>query len=312
MFRIKKMYIALIINVLTFGFLLASVPLKDRIEGFEPTYLSARYRAAELNKPCLVFVTEDDNKAASWMEEILFKDREVLSTINTHFIAGMINASDFDGTIVRNKLGLSRSPSLAIIFPDGKVKSLVNHGLTKDKFLEWTHFFIDLNNAGKEFAPEDNNFENTVANWQGGTVKNTVIQHKQSEPLIKEQQKSDSPKSAPISTFHPNNQASAGTNELPAEKEFSASETKANQKATAKEAMYILQAGVFGAENNATALVKKLNLVGYNEAFIESINVSGKAMYKVLVGKYSSEAEANNISQQLSAKGFSAIVKKNN
>ena len=70
---------------------------------------------------------------------------------------------------------------------------------------------------------------------------------------------------------------------------------------------WAVQLGVFSAEDNARRLAQKVNVYGYKPT-VASYKSSGRAMYRVRLGPYSSRAEADATASALSAHGFAAQV----
>jgi len=70
---------------------------------------------------------------------------------------------------------------------------------------------------------------------------------------------------------------------------------------------WTVQLGSFGDENNAKRLVERASTFGY-KASVASYKASGKTMYRVRVGAYSSKGQAEATASALSAHGISGKV----
>lgn len=276
---------------------------------FESTYLSARKKATEAGKICLIFFSEDNNKSAEWMESVAFPDPQ-LSSILSGFVCARLNSSDFDGSLIREKMGLTRSPSLALVAADGSVIARLNQGLTQSKLSEWLQFYSKPENAGKPLTINDPGFESTVTTWSGLAAPAVVTTVKTStEKIETPEEKSPEIVSAPIQVQKAPQLAEAKEPVIETEpaKEAITEPTRAESIANN---LYTLQAGVFGSAENARSLQAKLEKESMDESFIETLMSNGKPLYKVCAGKYPNEQSANHAMSLLEKKGIKTIVKK--
>jgi len=276
---------------------------------FESNYLSARKKATEAGKTCLIFFSEDNNKSAEWMERVVFPDPQ-LSNLLSEFICARLNSSDFDGSLIREKMGLTRSPSLALVAVDGSIIARLNQGVTQTKLTEWLQFYIKSENTGKPLTINDPAFETKVAAWSGLTAP-TVITAVQDAP-----KNIDSPAENPkIDATEPSSTTETQREEVvqtpvPVTEPVKEAVAEPLPPESIANNLYTLQAGVFGSAENARILQAKLDKISVGEAFIETLQSNGKPLYKVYTGKYPNEQSANHAMSLLEKQGLKTLVKK--
>lgn len=73
---------------------------------------------------------------------------------------------------------------------------------------------------------------------------------------------------------------------------------------------FVLQAGYFGSEANASKLVTDLKVKGFEPYSIKTTVQNGTTFYRVISGSFVSEAEANKQLQALTGAGMKASIKK--
>jgi cell division septation protein DedD len=186
---------------------------------------------------------------------------------------------DFDGAVIMDKYGLNSAPSWVILDSEGNVKQ------------KW---------AGE---------------WKNPHVKPET-------PLKTEEVK---PEAKPIPFFKPSPAAPAASNTpsgtataketakaspaMPVEKSEIVTAPPA-PKAEVSASGFVLQAGYFGSEANASKLVSDLKGKGFEQYMIKTTIQNGTTFFRVVSGTFTSEAEANKQLQSLSGAGFKASVKK--
>ncbi len=73
---------------------------------------------------------------------------------------------------------------------------------------------------------------------------------------------------------------------------------------------YTIQVGAFGAKENAQRKVRELSNRGFEDAYIQVIRSGNGVLYKVVVGAYSSEAQARRLQDQLTEARFYGFLSK--
>ncbi len=68
---------------------------------------------------------------------------------------------------------------------------------------------------------------------------------------------------------------------------------------------YKVQVGAFRSKSNADKYIKKMKSIGFSDAFIKTVTISGKPMYRVQIGAFSVEANAKNLLAKVKAQGIS-------
>lgn len=93
-----------------------------------------------------------------------------------------------------------------------------------------------------------------------------------------------------MSQFRKDVKAAMGTNEKPV---------------SSSDSHYKVQVGAFRSKNNADNSLKKMKSLGYSDAFIKTVTISGTPMYRVQVGAFTVEANAKNLLSKVMAQGMS-------
>lgn len=290
---------------------------------FESSYLEAKEKAQQSKKLCVVVFTQDNSKSAAYTTAVSLADVAVKKQITQNYVGVVSNIKDFDGKIIFKKWQLTKAPSFAIVSPTGTLVATVNHGLSKAKLAEFLQFYSLPGNAGKSVNYDDAAFEPEVAQWQG---YKGIVEDEADAPLAVSKPKSDVPKQVEVvsetsqkSAAQPESQPDLASRSTSQEKPAS---TPPVQYATKKDEIiasarpsdnsvsykWMVQAGVFGAEASAKALVTKINNNG-GKGTIEVINQGDKNVYKVLAGKFQTESDARNVIAKLSDAGIQSFIK---
>lgn len=69
---------------------------------------------------------------------------------------------------------------------------------------------------------------------------------------------------------------------------------------------YKVQVGAFRSKSNADNYVKKMKSIGFGDAFIKTVTISGAPMYRVQIGAFTIEANAKNLLAKVKAQGISS------
>ena len=91
----------------------------------------------------------------------------------------------------------------------------------------------------------------------------------------------------------------------------SASASLAAPATAPADARYILQAGAFGGSGDAETVKAKIAMLGLN-ARVESAQISGKTVYRVRMGPYSSASDLADAKAKLASSGLPAMAVKTN
>ena len=313
-------------KMILFTLFVSSTLYAQKPSNFEGNYLDAMEKAKQSKKICAVVFSEDNNRASAYTNTICFEDVNVKKQINQNYVGVASNAKDFDGKILMKRWQLNKVPSVALVGNDGKLIASVNHGLSKAKMAEFLQFYSLPGNAGKSVDQSDPQFEIEVREWQGykgsieedpiivqkdeieeSAVANNVVTTPPAKPgvkptVVKEETKIVQTQTTTKSSIEPETKKT-----IVAEKEevVATRTVKTEEVANAK---WLVQAGVFGAEASAKALVGKINSNG-GKGSIEKIDQGDKIIYKVIAGKFVSETEARDLIARLSGAGIQSFIK---
>lgn len=245
---------------------------------FYPSYIAAKEASKNYQKDLLIFFskkscTECD---AAWAN---FEKDQVGTKI---FISTLVDMQDFDGAVIMDKYGLNSAPSWVILDAEGNLKQ---------KWAgEWKnpHVRPETPAVAQEPKPEAKPIPvfkaTTASSTPSGSTTTAQVATPVKEPV----------KVAPATPVETKPATPSMTTPAP---EVIASG-------------YVLQAGYFGSEANASKLVTDLKGKGFESYTIKTTVQNGTTFYRVISGSFSSEAEANNQLQALTGAGIKASVKK--
>lgn len=108
---------------------------EEQVE-YAKTYLEARQRAIEENKPYLIIFENDDCDPCQWMSQNTLGDQQVEAMINKNFIAVKVDIDDFDGFALKKYYQVNNLPSILVFSPKGAEWQRVEQALTVNEFLQ--------------------------------------------------------------------------------------------------------------------------------------------------------------------------------
>lgn len=124
----------MIFTLLLLLYLTVSAFANGQIE-FAKTYLEARQKAIEENKPYIIIFENKDCKPCEWMEKNSLRDREVQQVIENEYIAVKVDIDDFDGYALKKYYEIKKIPSLLIFSPKGVERQRIEQALTASEML---------------------------------------------------------------------------------------------------------------------------------------------------------------------------------
>ena len=245
---------------------------------FYPSYIAAKEASKNYQKDLLIFFSKKScvECDAAWAN---FEKDQVGTKI---FISTLVDMQDFDGAVIMDKYGLNSAPSWVILDADGNLKQ---------KWAgEWKnpHVRPESPVAAQEAKPE----AKPIPVFKASAAPTTPSGSNTSTPVsttVKE-----TVKVAPAAPVE--NKPATPSMATPV------TETLASG--------FVLQAGYFGSEANASKLVTDLKGKGFEPYSIKTTVQNGTTFYRVISGSFVSEAEANKQLQALTGAGIKASVKK--
>lgn len=249
-----------------------------RTPNFYPNYIAAKEASKNYKKDLLIFFSKNGCAEcdAAWSN---FEKDQIATKV---YISTLIDAEDFDGIVIWDNYNFKSVPAWVVLSPDGQVK---------DKWAgDWRK------------TP-------TRPTTPSGDHANAV-ENKAEAPASKPATVSTTPVST---TSTPAAQQAAITVQTPAASEKIVSTPPATApipKTEAVAAGFVIQAGYFGSEPNATKLITDLKAKGFAGYSVMTTQQNGATFYRVISPAWNSETEANNQVQNLATAGIKATVKK--
>ncbi len=245
---------------------------------FYPSYIAAKEASKNYQKDLLIFFSKKScvECDAAWSN---FEKDQVGTKI---FISTLVDMQDFDGAVIMDKYGLNSAPSWVILDADGNLKQ---------KWAgEWKnpHVRPETPIATQEAKPEAKPIPvfkaSSASATPSGSTTSTPVATPVKEPVTV----------APAVPVE--NKPATPTVTTPAQEMLASG--------------YVLQAGYFGSEANASKLVTDLKGKGFEPYSIKTTVQNGTTFYRVISGSFASETEANKQLQALTGAGIKASVKK--
>lgn len=264
-------------NIYLLSFLVIWNFSTTKTPNFYPNYIAAREASKNSKKDLLIFFSKSSCTPCdeAWTN---FENDPVAPKI---YISTIIDAYDFDGAVFLDKYNLKNAPSWLILNADGQVKDKWEGEWkktpTRESMGTKTTPTADapVAPAAKTEAPvkTEADASKTITPPASETVKTEL------SPTIQTQLKTAATQpSAPVVASTPANG-------------------------------FVLQAGYFGSEVNASNLINDLQKKGFEDFHVKSTSQNGSTYYRVISRTYQTTTEANESVQSLQTAGIKATVK---
>ena len=266
----------------------------SKTPNYYPNYIAAREASKNYNKDLLIFFTKNacTNCDAAWTD---FEKDPVASKL---YISTSMNIRDFDAAVFLDKYGLNNAPAWLLLDPQGQVK---------DKWEgEWKK------TPTRPTTPKPEPAVPPVAESEKTTkvapeappvveVTKTAAEHNavKTEPTAPPQEESGDV--IENKSFQPDVSK-------PVETKTTIQEPPAPSYTSAATG-YVLQAGFFGSEANASGLVADLKAKGFEQFSIQLTERNGSTFHRVISTSFPSEAEAQVKVDALQQVGITATIK---
>ncbi len=292
---------------------------------FSKNYLDARQKSVQDNKLNIIVFYHERSKSSAYNLQVVYNDPEVKDIINKNYHIAPANEADFDGKILMKRWELSRIPSLALIDQTGKLIAGANHGMAKQKLIEFLQFYTNPSNYSKTADFRDDSWATSVDSWTGysgpddaknvedktpdSPSESTASQSKITEPVATTEPEKPAKEvlDTEPTTPAPSSPTVKSTPDITDTATTKAESTKSNEAPT-RSYKFLVQAGIFSAHTSATTLVDKIIHEG-GKAYIEEVKQPDKILYKVIAGKYYTEQEARDFIAKLAAAGINSFIK---
>ncbi len=275
-----------------------------KIPNFYPNLIAAKAASKNYNKDLLVFFSKSSCASCDQAWEN-FENDPIASKI---YISTSVSIQDFDGAVFLDKYGLKNAPAWVVLDPQGQVK---------DKWEgEWKKTPTRPANPEQktttkpvvenevvsisQTAPKTINLETSIAVTTPAAVIETSIQAKENvtatTPMAQEKA-TEVQVSKVIET------------DKPVFKENTTTIATAPSIASVETSGFVLQAGYFGSEVNATKLVADLDSKGFKGFSIKPSVSNGTTYHRVISTVFNSEKEAHSAIENLQKAGIKATIK---
>lgn len=239
---------------------------------FEGSLTSAKEKARVEGKLFMVDFVANYCYMCKMMDETTFRNENVVSYTDNHYVSLKVNVDDFDGFAWKQKYNVKVLPTILIFNSNGDVVGRYEESLGSARMLEILKKHNVSGNRAKQNSPPKT--ENVVVK---PPTPNTIPQ---------------------------NIEPSSNNPTVQGEGLFEFSVKKSNSSG------YGVQIGVFQDYANVLQEVSKLEAKINAPVFVHISRLNNKVVYRVVLGNFSSIAQAENFhSREMKIKGYSGFVK---
>lgn len=239
---------------------------------FEGSLTSAKEKAMVEGKLFMVDFVANYCYMCKMMDETTFRNENVVSYTDKHYVSLKVNVDDFDGFAWKQKYNVKVLPTILIFNSNGDVVGRYEESLGSARMLEILQKHNVSGNRVKQNSPAP-------------ITENVVKQPNR-------------PQNIETITTNTNNSVANG------EGLFEFSVKKSNSSG------YGVQIGVFQDYANVLQEVSKLEAKVSAPVFVHISRLNNKIVYRVVIGNFPSIAQAENFhSQEMKIKGYSGFVK---
>ncbi len=137
----KSLYVSLLMLFVASG-LQASNGGASSIDFTSEAFELAKQRATDEGKLFFVDFYANWCTPCKWMESTTFKDKEVVSTLNTNYVSIKVDIDTKEGFSIKEKYQISVLPTLLIFNSEGELVERVQETLSRSKLMNLLTFHI--------------------------------------------------------------------------------------------------------------------------------------------------------------------------
>lgn len=231
----------------------------------EHSYLSAKQKAEEQNKPYIIQFTASWCMPCDWLDETTLKETEIVEKLNKDYVFVLVDIEEFEGYSLKKYYQINNLPTLLVFSP--------------------THQLLDRidGSPGKHRLKEllDSDFTKKSQDQNSGQVDESIVNRSPSEG--KDGLDSQQIRESNIRSEIP--EAFGGE-------------------------VFAIQIGVYGSVENARKKESEIRKKLSTETLITSAEIEKNSVYKVYLGPFESEYEAQALLDKLKKKKIEGLVKK--
>ena len=246
-----------------------------------------------------------------WMDEVTYKDPQLIDYINENYIPVKVDIDDFDGFAYKQMYDIRMLPSVLVFSSEGNLLQKYEEALAPLKMLK----ILQAHDVpANRTIPRS--FEQNEATRNTSSVSNhSPIKENISRPPLKPASSNDlmiesSPKkeTAPLEDSYVDEDVYLDEMDEEVDGNESANHLIANPLNNDLQ-RFSVQVGVYSTTGNVEDKKGKLRKFFDEEFIVEPNQIDGKTTYKVMIGEFTDREKANAFRKEIESKGFKGVVK---
>lgn len=267
------------------------------VEFYRGSINNAKEMAASQGKLYFVQFTATWCEPCRWMDEVTYKDPQVVAYINKNYVPVKVDIDDFDGYAYKQMYDIRMLPTVLVFSSDGRLLEKYEESLPPPKMLKILKLHDTPGN--RTYVAPGKKQQSYLAVGKE-TIHSPVRENISRPPL-----KPASPAPAP------NTEVSNSVAETPVYREET-EESKALHRfkvTYGPSKGYSVQIGIYSEYGNVLQKAAKVEHKLGEPLMVHISRETGKTSYIVMVGEFQDRAAAMQCLRRIEAKGISGIVK---
>ncbi|MFZ1515908.1 MAG: thioredoxin family protein [Saprospiraceae bacterium] len=242
---------------------------------FEGSLQAAKEKAKNENKMLMLKFGAKWCLPCRFMDNNVFTDDQIIEVLSKNSVSMDIDIEDANGLILKEKFNVKLLPTMLVFHPDGRIIDRREESLNVEKFGDWINDLVDEYNINPISINHEVKVTSKVLDEEAYFAqreKNTAATN-EGESILKEE-------AEPASSYGLTGQ-------------------------------FYIQTGAFNRFENAQSEATRLDKIFNQDAsIIEEQLQSGKTIFKIALGSFITEEEANLFLQNLEKHAIKGLIRK--
>lgn len=271
--KIYNMKFSLLFSILSFVFL-TNTQLRATVF-FEGSLQAAKEKAKNESKILMLKFGAKWCLPCRFMDKNVFTDQQVIEVLTKNSVAMDIDIDDAGGIILKEKFNVKLLPTILVFHPDGRIIDRREESLNVEKFGEWINDLVDQFDINPVVVDKEINTSSTVQYEEAFFAQRDKALSAKSEENVDLKEESE-----PASSYGLTGQ-------------------------------FYIQTGAYSRFENAQIEANRLDkLFNQDASILEEQLQSGKTIFKIALGSFITEEEANLFLQNLEKHSVKGLIRK--